>query len=49
MALVRMMAFFNRHDDAEADPGPEETDSIFGRGTTTVEEYAEMYRKIVKG
>lgn len=48
-ASVRLMAFFNKHDDSEADPGPEIADKIFGRCTTTVEEYAKMYRKIVKG
>ena len=48
-AAVNMMAFFDKHDDSEADPGPEEADKIFGRCSTTVEEYAKMYRKIVKG
>jgi divinyl chlorophyllide a 8-vinyl-reductase len=48
-AAVRMMAFFNKHDDSQADPGPEEADRIFGRSSITVEEYAKMYRKIVKG
>lgn len=48
-AAVRLMAFFDKHDDSEADPGPEVADGIFGPSTTTVEEYAEMYRKIIKG
>lgn len=48
-AAVRMMAFFDKHDDSEVAVGPEEADAIFGRSTTTVEEWAHMYRKIVKG
>jgi len=48
-ATVRMMAYFDKHDDSEADPGPEVANEIFGPCTTTVEEYAEMYRKITKG
>jgi hypothetical protein len=48
-ALVRMMAFFNKHDDSEADTGPEEANRIFGPCTTTVEEYAEMRRQIING
>lgn len=48
-SAVALMAYFNRHDDSEADIGPEAADSIFGRSEITVEEYARMYRQIVKG
>lgn len=46
---VKMMAFFDRHGDDEVAIPPDEADSIFGRSKTTIEEWAKIYRQIVKG
>jgi uncharacterized protein YbjT (DUF2867 family) len=48
-SLIQLMAFFDRHGDADAAGDPAEAERIFGPCTTTVEEYARMYRQIVKG
>jgi len=48
-AVVNLMAFFDKNDDTTVAGDPSEADAIFGRSTTTVEEYARMYRQIVKG
>jgi uncharacterized protein YbjT (DUF2867 family) len=46
---VNLMSFFDKHDDAEAIGNHKEADVLFGPCKTTVEEYARMYKKIVKG
>jgi len=48
-ALVNLMVFFNKHDDSRIAGDPADADALFGRSNTTLEEYARMYRKIVKG
>ena len=48
-SAVKLMAFFDRHDDSEVAVGPEEADRLFGRCQTTVELWSEVYRKVVKG
>lgn len=48
-SIVNLMAFFDKSDDSGILGNPVEADEIFGRSPTTVEEYARMYRKIVKG
>ncbi len=48
-SIVNLMAFFDKNDDSGIVGNPAEADSLFGRSPTTVEEYARMYRKIVKG
>jgi len=48
-SIVNLMAFFNNNDDSKVAGDPAEADALFGRSTTTVEEYARMIRKIVKG
>ncbi len=46
---VKMMDFFNRYDDSSCVVGPEEADEIFGRCRVTVEQWAGIYRKMLKG
>lgn len=48
-SIVNLMAFFDKNDDSGIVGSPDEADRLFGRSPTTVEEYAQMYRKIVKG
>ena len=48
-AAVTLMAFYDRHDDADVEIGPEEADRLFGRCPTTVEEWATVYRKVIGG
>lgn len=48
-SVVNLMAFFDKYDDSGIVGSPAEADGLFGRSPTTVEEYARMYRKIVKG
>ncbi len=48
-AAVKLMAFFDKHDDSEVAVGPEEADELFGRCQTTVELWSEVYRKVIKG
>lgn len=48
-SAVKLMAFFDKHDDSEVAVGPEEADRLFGRCSTTVELWSEVYRKVVKG
>jgi len=48
-SVVNLMNFFNKNDDSHVAGDPKEAERLFGPCTTTVEEYAEMYRKIVKG
>jgi uncharacterized protein YbjT (DUF2867 family) len=48
-SIVNLMAFFDKNDDSGIVGSPAEADRLFGRSPTTVEEYARMYRKIVKG
>jgi len=48
-SAVRVMAFFDKHDDSEVAVGPEETDRLFGGCRTTVELWSEVYRKVIKG
>ncbi|MEE9441974.1 MAG: NAD(P)H-binding protein [candidate division Zixibacteria bacterium] len=48
-SAVNLMAFFDKHGDDEVETSPDEADRLFGRSTITVEEWAKIYRKIVKG
>ncbi len=48
-SIVNLMAFFDKNDDSGIVGSPDEADRLFGRSPTTVEDYARMYRKIVKG
>jgi uncharacterized protein YbjT (DUF2867 family) len=48
-SAVKLMAFFDKHDDSEVAVGPEEADRLFGRCSTTVELWSEVYRRVVKG
>ncbi|MFH1700336.1 MAG: NAD(P)H-binding protein [Candidatus Zixiibacteriota bacterium] len=48
-SAVNLMTFFDRHGDDEVEKPPDEADGLFGRSTITVDEWAKMYRKIVKG
>ncbi|MEZ5357419.1 MAG: NAD(P)H-binding protein [Candidatus Zixiibacteriota bacterium] len=48
-AAINLMAFFDKHDDTEVAIPPDETNAIFGAPKTTVLEWAQIYRKIVKG
>jgi len=48
-ALVNLMVFFNKNDDSEVSGDPKEIERLFESCTITVDEYAGMYRKIVKG
>lgn len=43
-AAVDLMAFFDRHDDRDAAPSPDEADRLFGRCSTTLEEWSEYFR-----
>lgn len=42
-AAVDLMAFFDRHDDADVEFPPDEADRLFGRSRTTVEQWAQAY------
>jgi len=46
---IKMMAFYDKYGDDDVMVGPEEADRIFGRCPTTVEEWATVYRKVIKG
>jgi uncharacterized protein YbjT (DUF2867 family) len=48
-ALVRTTAFFEKNDDSGIAGDSREADRLFGPCTTTIDEYARMYRQIVKG
>lgn len=48
-SAINLMAFFDKHDDSEVLIPPDETNALFGPPRTTVEDWAKMYRKIVKG
>ena len=46
---IKMMAFYDKYGDDEVTVGPEEADKLFGRCPTTVEAWATVYRKVIKG
>ncbi len=48
-SAINLMAFFDKHDDTEVLTPPDEANAIFGAPKTTVDEWALMYRKIIKG
>ena len=48
-SAVNLMAFFDKNDDSDVATPPDEADRLFGRSVTTVEDWAKIYRKIVKG
>jgi uncharacterized protein YbjT (DUF2867 family) len=48
-SVVNLMTFFNKYDDAAVSGDPVECDRLFGPCTITVDQWAEMYRKIIKG
>ncbi|MDD4050335.1 MAG: NAD(P)H-binding protein [candidate division Zixibacteria bacterium] len=43
-AAVDLMAFFDKHDDADVEFPPDEADRLFGRSRTTVDEWAKAYK-----
>lgn len=47
-AAVDLMAFFDKHDDAEVEFPPDEADRLFGRSRTTVEEWARQYKAMMQ-
>jgi hypothetical protein len=46
---VKLMGFFDKHDDSEVTVGPEEAQSIFGPLHTSVEQWSKAYKKVVIG
>jgi len=42
-AAVDLMAFFDRHDDADVEVPSDEADRLFGRSRTTVDQWARTY------
>ncbi len=44
-AAVDLMAFFDKHDDADVEFPPDEADWLFGRCRTTVDEWAQAYKE----
>ncbi|MCP4568762.1 MAG: NAD(P)H-binding protein [FCB group bacterium] len=48
-AAVKLMTFFDQHDDSEIDNKAEEADRLFGRAPMTIEQWSRVYRKIIKG
>jgi len=44
---VKLMAFYDKHDDSDVEHPPDEADRLFGRCSTTVEEWSRVYRRVV--